>query len=527
MYGERIGRIMRKRFISICIVGILVFGVCGCTRTDEEILDAEAEIAEPKYTDAEDTETAMAVEEYGQSEEETVLPESADDQGETDIASLDILREIEEYRSKFIESYTSNALSDEFPDVKPEMIIEEHDFPSDSSEGASLTVYSGLWGKHLRYELHCYGEAGNSVINYYLCKNFVWVSRQNNYYSSQTSSAEYSDILYSTIENWIITDDAAYIMHDNGELEETDRARLESEICMPDEVAAIGNEQKQIEKFYRIAEEDYGLSHEETQRWFDIIMEDDILDGGIRAIRDLIFDDIDGNGMTDMVIMVNEPEMEYMYGTGALYFYMNEDEPYCFEDEEFPFYFPLNICYGDLNEDGNVEIAFALQGTGNGGAGDWYKAILSYTGDTMERLEIPSDQEPDYYDEGLEVGVTMEPEPDTYTAYCSYLDESITFHASNGWDGDTQKAYLAEAPKRVGGNLRGFYNLQVVEWEGRDALQVMEYLCGEGGNAHCVGWAYFILVWDEQGNGSVADWWVEGNLGDSVLIFYSAEDLTL
>ena len=56
---------------------------------------------------------------------------------------------------------------------------------------------------------------------------------------------------------------------------------------------------------------------------------------------------------------------------------------------------------------------------------------------------------------------------------------------------------------------------------------MMEYLCGEGGNAHCVGWAYFILVWDEQGNGSVADWWVEGNLGDSGLIFYSAEDLIL
>ena len=99
MYGERIGRIMRKRFISICIVGILVFGVCGCTRTDEEILDAEAEIAEPKYTDAEDTETAMAVEEYGQSEEETVLPESADEHSETDMVSLlDMLREIKEYK---------------------------------------------------------------------------------------------------------------------------------------------------------------------------------------------------------------------------------------------------------------------------------------------------------------------------------------------------------------------------------------------------------------------------------------------
>ena len=307
---------------------------------------------------------------------------------------------------------------------------------------------------------------------------------------------------------------------------------------MPTTESALEEEQKEVidytqantEKFYQIAEENYGLSHEQIQSWFDIVMADDVFKGGIRDIHDLIFDDIDSNGMTDMVIMVQEPEMEYIPGTGALYFYMNEDEPYCFEDEEFPFFFPLNICYGDLNEDGNVEIAFALRGTGNGGSGDWYKALLSYTGGTMERLEIPSDFELDYpHDDeiGLTVDVTLELDPETYTAYCPYLEESITFHATNHWDDDTRKAYIEEYPSSGGCNLRGFYNLQIVDWEGRDALQVMEYLYGEGGNAHCVGWAYFILIWDEQGNGSVADWWVEGNLGDSGLIFYSAEDLTL
>ena len=284
--------------------------------------------------------------------------------------------------------------------------------------------------------------------------------------------------------------------------------------------------QANTEKFYQIAEEDCGLSHEETQRWFDIIMEDDILDGGIRAIRDLIFDDIDGNGMTDMVIMVQKTEN--FYGEGALYFYMNEEEPYCFADEMVP-YFDWNICYADLNRDGNVEIAVALRGTGNGGSGDWHKVLFGYTGSAMERLEFPSDydDEDDEYEVGLYVDVIMEPEPDTYTAYCSYLDESITFKARNIYEGDKQLAYLEKAPKDVGGNLRGYYDLQVVAWGGRNALQVREYLYGEGGNVHCVGEACFILIWDERGNGSVADWWVEGNLGDSGLIFYSAEDLTL
>ena len=103
----------------------------------------------------------------------------------------------------------------------------------------------------------------------------------------------------------------------------------------------------------------------------------------------------------------------------------------------------------------------------------------------------------------------MEPEPDTYTAYCPYLDESITLNACNFWEGDYRVEWLERYPEGGGSNIRGYCDLQIITWKGRDALQVMEYLSGEGGNAHRVGYAYFILIWDEQGNGSVADWWVE------------------
>lgn len=273
-----------------------------------------------------------------------------------------------------------------------------------------------------------------------------------------------------------------------------------------EEEEVIDNTQVNTERFYQVAEEN-GLSHEQAQDWFNIVMEDDIFDGGVRGLSGLIFDDIDGNGKGDMVIMVQETNMLFVYGTGALYFYMNQEESYCFADEEFP-YFGVNmdICYADWNGDGNVEIAFALQGTGNGGAGDWHMAILSYTGNAMERLEIPSDLPVENADQiGFKVDVIMEPEPDTYTAYCPYLDESITFQASNSlWE-----EYLERAPMNAGGNCRGFFGLQAVVWEGRNALQVKEYLYGEGGIAHGVGVACFVLVWDAQGNGSVADWWVE------------------
>ncbi|MDE6685777.1 MAG: VCBS repeat-containing protein, partial [Lachnospiraceae bacterium] len=254
-----------------------------------------------------------------------------------------------------------------------------------------------------------------------------------------------------------------------------------------EEEEVIDNTQVNTERFYQIAEES-GLSHEQAQEWFDIVMEDDIFDGGVRGLSGLIFDDIDGNGKDDMVIMVQETNMLFVYGTGALYFYMNQEESYCFADEDFPYFGfngYMNICYADLNGDDNVEIAFALQGIGNGGVGDWHMALLSYTGNAMERLEIPSDLEDENDDQiGFKVDVIMESEQDTYTAYCPYLDESIAFQASNSplWE-----EYRERTPMNAGSNCRGFFDVQVVVWEGRNALQVKEYLYGEGGIVHGVG----------------------------------------
>lgn len=88
----------------------------------------------------------------------------------------------------------------------------------------------------MRYELRCYGETGNQVINYYLCGDFIWISRQSNYYSSWILTVGDPDILYSEITNWIIVGETIYIMHDNGELEETEKARLE--VPMPDDFEA-------------------------------------------------------------------------------------------------------------------------------------------------------------------------------------------------------------------------------------------------------------------------------------------------
>lgn len=192
-----------------------------------------------------------------------------------------------------------------------------------------------------------------------------------------------------------------------------------------------------------------------------------------------------------------EGEYNY-YGEGCIYFYMNEDEPYCFRDEEYPFFFGFNIISGDFDADGNTEIAFESLGSGVGGAGDWHPRILKYKDHTMEPMEFPAD---DYDGRGVRIVITQEEKWDTYSAYCAYLDETIVFEAKNIFDPD--------ASQSCGGNSRGYFNLWRGEYEGRDALEVSELLYGEGGTAHGLGFAKFLIVWDENGDGQIVKWWIE------------------
>ena len=148
-----------------------------------------------------------------------------------DIDAIDISQEIDNYVKGFIELYTSIA----FDDTMPTMIIEEKDVPDNIEDADSFMVYSDLSGKRLRYKLNYYGETGNQVINYYLCENFVWISRQSNYYSSWILTAGYSDVLYNEIDNWIIMDETVYKMYDNGELVEMEKTQLE--VPLPEDFA--------------------------------------------------------------------------------------------------------------------------------------------------------------------------------------------------------------------------------------------------------------------------------------------------
>lgn len=245
----------------------------------------------------------------------------------------------------------------------------------------------------------------------------------------------------------------------------------------------------------------HGIDKEEAEAYFQTVIEDNIFEDGTMELTGLIIDDIDGNGQNDMLAMVLDAAEKPFYGSGCLWIYMNNDKPYGFTEERCSFHGRFDAFWADIDNDKNTEIVFSTQGSGCGGSGDWYKAVFKYKNHSISRIELPSDLD-EYYDCGLKVITCQTTEENSYNAYCPYVDEVIQFQALNVYE-------PSDTTTTVGSNVRGFFNLQCAEYDGQNALQVSEYLHGEGGIVHCIAIAQFLIVWDENGMPTVAEWWIE------------------
>lgn len=254
--------------------------------------------------------------------------------------------------------------------------------------------------------------------------------------------------------------------------------------------------------FFSMAEKQ-GMDKEEAAAFLQTLMEDNVFCDDTMKITGLIIDDMDGNNQKDMLVMMLDAKETPFYGSGCLWFYMNDDIPYCFKEEECSYYGWFDVFWADIDNDENVEIVFSAQGTGCGAVGDSYKAVFKYKNHEFERMELPSDFESDY-DCGINVEVIVEAKKNSYSAYCPYLDETIPFQAENAYD-----EIYSRQPGVAGGNVRGYFDLSCVEYKGKNALQASEYLNGEGGIVHNVGLAEFIIVWDENGEPRIDKFWVD------------------
>jgi hypothetical protein len=260
--------------------------------------------------------------------------------------------------------------------------------------------------------------------------------------------------------------------------------------------------QENKEQFLEKAKEQK-VESEQAEELFERLAADGVFQNGDRALTGLMIDDIDENGQTDMLAMVQDAAERPAYGSGGLWLYMNADEPYCFEEEECSYCGWFDAFWADIDNDENIEIVFSAEGTGCGAVGDSYKAVFKYKGHAIERMKLPSDLDEDY-DQGLQVELVQEPVKNVYSAYCPYFDELISFRGQNveGWE-------TPDAPQIAGGNARGFYELRAVEYEGKKVLQASEYLYGEGGVAHYVATAQFLITWEKDGTPKALKWWIE------------------
>lgn len=309
----------------------------------------------------------------------------------------------------------------------------------------------------------------------------------------------------NTIHEQEMIQDALSEEEQSTENETTTENRVQESTEQEEEPEASSHEEQLLsnkEQFYQYAQEQ-GIDAQTAADYLQILMEDDVFQNGVMELTGLQIGDMDGNGQLDMIVVVQNVQEKYLYGTGALWFYMNEDEPYCFLDEDCPYFGWYSTFCADLDNDDFMEITFCAQGTGCGGVGDHYKAVFKYKDHAVSQMRLPGDYEEDS-DSGLEVVVFQETEADSYSAYCPWLQERIDFRAENveGWE-------LPGIAQAVGGNARGFYSLCPVEYEGRKVLQASEYLYGEGGVAHGVGIAQFLITWKEDGTPQVLKWWIE------------------
>ncbi|MCM1252840.1 MAG: hypothetical protein NC321_08455 [Clostridium sp.] len=256
--------------------------------------------------------------------------------------------------------------------------------------------------------------------------------------------------------------------------------------------------------FYENADKQ-GIERKKAQKYWKRILADNIFQDDMMMLTGLVINDMDKNGQDDLLVMILErgEEEEFLtpYGSGCVWIYMNEDEPYCFAEEEACYYGGFDFFAEDIDNDEKLEIVLSMQGTGCGAVGDSYKAVLKYQHHGFKRMELPSDLLEEY-DRGITIMVYQEPEKNRYSAYCDYLKENLYFTAENVFE-------PAKEAHWVGGNVRGFYDLHPVKYQGKNALQASEYLSGEGGNVQCVALAQFIILWDEDGNPYIDKWWIE------------------
>lgn len=175
-------------------------------------------------------------------------------------------------------------------------------------------------------------------------------------------------------------------------------------------------------------------------------------------VKQCFYDDFDGNGMIDLIIVaLSYDENDYQ---DIFYFYMN-GEPLFSHKLSYGAVF-WNITAADIDNDGAGELLFSGDTGGTGGYGfNAVFEIFKYKDGTLESMSLPHDE---YCEDeaGFGIEVYTAQGEGNYTAYIPSLGESIDFSIGDAFAEELEK----DIPNGtlVGAEWDGFHKLTPV-WE--------------------------------------------------------------
>ena len=221
--------------------------------------------------------------------------------------------------------------------------------------------------------------------------------------------------------------------------------------------------------------------------------------GEMQEVRGCVYQDFDNSGTMDLAVYVADMDWEDAID-GRLYVYMNEDPVYVQEMEHA---YDFAISAGDIDHDGNMELVYIGNTGGNGGSGSFTKGILKYKDNSFTMMELPGDfsgEEKSYGDAGYHLEIAFASEDGQYQVSCPSIGKSQVIQSAYTTYEDGSLFQEPVAGVVVGAECRGYFELGIIQEDGKDYLFGKEYFYGEGGVNDGKGEVKFVFDWDgEQG----------------------------
>ncbi len=160
----------------------------------------------------------------------------------------------------------------------------------------------------------------------------------------------------------------------------------------------------------------------------------------------------------------------------------------------------------DFDQDGYVEIVYSINTGGVGAAGSYEKCLLKYKNHTFEQMKLPNDFPEEDQDIGIQISVLAGKERNQYIAFCPYLNSKVSFQRKTASDNNEITIRKGD---EVGGNVRGYSQIEVMDVNGSKVLILREYLNGENGINDKIADAVFTVRFNEKDEAYIADYSID------------------